>query len=241
MRLIIIRHGDPDYEKDSLTEKGFREAQLLSNKISKLDVKAFYCSPFGRAKDTAKPTLEKMSRTAETLDWLEEFGGYIIDPKTQKRNIPWDLMPKEWTSNPQFYDKDMWIKTDIMQSGNVEKRYNEVCALFDELLSKHGYTRCGACYKAEKPNKDTIVFFCHFGIECVLLSHLLGVSPIVLWQGFVALPSSVTTLSTEERQEGTAYFRCSSFGDLSHLYVADEEPAFAARFCEIFSDKEQRH
>ncbi|MCI5729625.1 MAG: histidine phosphatase family protein, partial [Clostridia bacterium] len=25
MKLIIIRHGDPDYEKDSLTEKGWRE------------------------------------------------------------------------------------------------------------------------------------------------------------------------------------------------------------------------
>ena len=26
MRLLFIRHGEPDYEKDSLTEKGFREA-----------------------------------------------------------------------------------------------------------------------------------------------------------------------------------------------------------------------
>ena len=28
MRIIFIRHGDPDYEKDSLTEKGWREAAL---------------------------------------------------------------------------------------------------------------------------------------------------------------------------------------------------------------------
>ena len=45
MKLIIIRHGDPDYEHDSLTQKGVREAQLLSDRISQLDVKAFYCSP----------------------------------------------------------------------------------------------------------------------------------------------------------------------------------------------------
>lgn len=49
MKLIIIRHGDPDYEHDTLTPKGVREAKLLSERISKLDVKAFYCSPLGRA------------------------------------------------------------------------------------------------------------------------------------------------------------------------------------------------
>lgn len=30
MRLIIVRHGDPNYEIDSLTEKGWREAEFLS-------------------------------------------------------------------------------------------------------------------------------------------------------------------------------------------------------------------
>ena len=42
MRLIIIRHGDPDYSIDSLTEKGWREAEQLAERIAKLDVKAFY-------------------------------------------------------------------------------------------------------------------------------------------------------------------------------------------------------
>ena len=61
MKLIIIRHGDPDYSIDSLTEKGWREAELLSDRISKLDVTAFYCSPLGRAKDTESFTLKKMN------------------------------------------------------------------------------------------------------------------------------------------------------------------------------------
>lgn len=33
MRLILIRHGDPNYEKDCLTEKGKREAALLAERI----------------------------------------------------------------------------------------------------------------------------------------------------------------------------------------------------------------
>ncbi len=85
------------------------------------------------------------------------------------------------------------------------------------------------------------MFFCHFGLECVLLGHLLNVSPMVLWHGTCAAPTSVTTLNTEERREGVAYFRMAAFGDISHLYAAGEEPAFAARFCETFADfKEER-
>ena len=41
MKLIIIRHGDPDYEHDTLTEKGIREAKLLSERISKLTSRLF--------------------------------------------------------------------------------------------------------------------------------------------------------------------------------------------------------
>jgi probable phosphoglycerate mutase len=61
-----------------------------------------------------------------------------------------------------------------------------------------------------------------------------------LWHGFVASPSSVTVIYSEEREKGTASFRIRQFGDLSHLYVHDEEPSFAARFTECFED-EERH
>ena len=73
MKLLIVRHGDPDYDIDSLTEKGWKEVEYLSQKLSKLDVKAFYVSPLGRAKDTAAPTLKKMGRTATECEWLKEF------------------------------------------------------------------------------------------------------------------------------------------------------------------------
>ena len=57
MKLLFIRHGDPDYTIDSLTEKGWKEAEFLSEKIAALDVRDFYVSPLGRAKDTASCTL----------------------------------------------------------------------------------------------------------------------------------------------------------------------------------------
>ena len=45
MKVLIVRHGDPDYDIDSLTEKGWKEVEYLSQKLSKLDVRAFYVSP----------------------------------------------------------------------------------------------------------------------------------------------------------------------------------------------------
>ena len=44
MRIIFIRHGDPDYEHDSLTEKGWREAALLAERVSAWRVTDFYVS-----------------------------------------------------------------------------------------------------------------------------------------------------------------------------------------------------
>lgn len=94
MKLLIIRHGDPDYTIDSLTEKGFREAELLKNRLVKLNIDAFYCSPLGRARATAKPTLEAYNADAVICDWLREFDGYAIDPESGNHTYPWDRMPR---------------------------------------------------------------------------------------------------------------------------------------------------
>ena len=98
MRLLIVRHGDPDYEHDTLTEKGWREAELLSERLSKLTVKEFYVSPLGRAKDTASLTLQKMNREAKECQWLREFDTKIDRPDSpDRKSIAWDWLPEDWT------------------------------------------------------------------------------------------------------------------------------------------------
>ena len=242
MKLLIIRHADPDYSIDSLTEKGWKEAEYLSQKLTKLDIKAFYVSPLGRAKDTASCTLKKLGRTAVEKTWLREFQVQIRRPDRPERDsIPWDWLPQDWTKEEKYYCYDKWMDTKIMQDGNIKEAYDWVTAEFDTLLKEHGYVREEYYYRVEQANEDTLVLFCHFGVQCVLLSHLLNVSPMVLWHGMCAAPSSVTTVVTEERRKGIASFRMSSFGDISHLYANEEPPAFAARFCECFDIEEQRH
>ena len=33
MRILLIRHGDPEYVNDSLTEKGRKEAHMLASRL----------------------------------------------------------------------------------------------------------------------------------------------------------------------------------------------------------------
>ena len=238
MKLLIVRHGDPDYDRDTLTEKGEREAKLLAKRLSKLEQAKFYCAPLGRAQKTACYTLIKKKATALTLDWLEEFPGFIqINGHTE---ICWDRLPSQWTEDPIYYSKD-WYNGALFEGSDVKEIYDRVCAGFDELLEKCGYRHVGNHLEVIHPNDDTIVLFCHFGVESVMLSHLFNVSPMILWHNPCALTTSVTTLVTEEREKGIAIFRTLGFSDISHLYAAHEPPSFQARFCELFTDFSARH
>ena len=239
MKLLIVRHGDPDYSIDSLTETGWIEAELLSQRLTKLDVKAFYCSPLGRARDTARPTLEKLGREAVICPWLREFAPRVAKPS--RTGVAWDWLPQDWTARDYFFDKDRWMEAPEFREAGVPEAYKWVCDELDALIARHGYRREGSLYRAETPNMDTIVLVCHFGLESVLLSHLLNCSPMICWHGTCATPTSVTTLITEERREGYAYFRMAAFGDTSHLYAAGREPSFSARFCEMYANQDERH
>lgn len=241
MKIIIIRHGDPNYEIDSLTAKGWKEAEYLADRIARMDVKDFYVSPHGRAKDTASFTLKRLNRQAVEYKWLREFAPKINRPDREEAPVVWDWLPQDWTTCEEYYRYDSWCDTETMKAGNVREEYEWVTSNFDTLLENHGYIREGRFYRVKHANEDTLVFFCHFGLGCVLISHLLSVSPMVLWHGLCAAPTSVTTLVTEERRKGIASFRMSAYGDISHLYVREEEPAFSARFCEMYDNKEQRH
>ena len=238
MKLIFIRHGDPNYKLDTLTEKGWKEAELLSKRVAKWDVKQFYCSSMGRAQDTAGVTLKKIGREAITYDWLREFIVPIQEPVYGGDHIPWDLLPGYWTKEPLLYDKDEWVNAPVMKTGDVANEYQKVCTGIDTLIEEHGYKREGSIYRAVHRNEDTIVFFCHLGVTFLMMSHLLGISAPCIWQGFFVAPTSVTVLQTEERREGEVCFRCQMFGDVSHLYVADETPSTAGTFQEIYTTEQ---
>ncbi len=241
MKLLIVRHGEPNYEIDGLTEKGKREAEFLADRLCKEKISKIYCSVLGRARLTAKPTLDRLGIEADYCDWLREFNYAPIKlPYINGEHCAWDIRPSYINTLKSIYSPTDWINEDFIKNSNVAKEYKNVCNKLDELLKKHGYKREGHGYRVTNANHDTVILVCHFGLTAVLLSHLLNCSPYSIWQHTCTAPTAVTTLYTEEREPGFAHFRATAIGDISHLYAAGEEPSFAARFCECNSD-DTRH
>ncbi|MCI5700541.1 MAG: histidine phosphatase family protein [Lachnospiraceae bacterium] len=257
MRILFVRHGDPDYANDTLTEKGHREAACLAETAPDLNMGDCYVSPLGRAKDTAAYCLKKLGKTAETMEWLREFSDTVdingseellrCYPNTRiidgryKTRIPWDMVPGYFTEHPEYIDRFAWRNSEVAKHSRIVEDYDAVIAGMDRLLEKYGYVREGDHYRVEKGCSQTITLFCHFGVTCVLLSHLWNMSPFILWHSLGLLPTSVSELVTEEREKGIAYFRGLRLGDQSHLYAGKEEPSFACRFCELYGNENERH
>ncbi|MCQ2592133.1 MAG: histidine phosphatase family protein [Treponema sp.] len=250
MRLIFVRHGDPDYTIDNLTEKGKREVELLTKRICSWEnITDFYTSPLGRAKATGAPALEKMGRTAEVCNWLQEFDA-----------SRWDLMPDFYNSNKNFFNKEKWANTAFMKEHKIKEKYKEVCDGIDSLLKKYGYIRNSKNYynvknpaknhnwnepiykyhlksiKDDYPEETTLVFFCHLGIMFTIIAHLTGLSPMQLWQGFYVAPTSITILNSEERKEGEAWFRVERLGDTNHLTNGGEPISSSGYFATVFDE-----
>ena len=223
MKILIVRHGDPYYPTDSLTEKGFREAALLKDRLVKEKIDAFYCSPLGRAQRTAEPTLKALGVEAETLHWLREFEGRFISPFTGEERITWDLPPYMWCKDARNYHLTDWEHSELMSASTAPKIFRETAAGVDEVLSRYGMVREGMLYRGGEDK--TIAFVCHFGLGITILSYLLGISPIVAQNNFFLAPTSVTTLVTETDSKGYSHFRATGVGDISHLYAAGEAPS----------------
>ena len=123
MRILIIRHGEPDYAHDCLTEKGWREAQYLAKRLAKEQIDWFYVSPMGRAQQTASCTLQAMNREAETLDWLREFQVPVIHTGDTVPTRPWDWIPSVWVKDERFFDKDGWTQNPAFEQVDVNLIY----------------------------------------------------------------------------------------------------------------------
>ena len=281
MRILFIRHADPDYEHNTITERGHREAKILAAYLAgeipvwHLDddfkkpspgvrepIDYFYVSPYGRAIDTARYTLDKFGTEAQTLDWLKEFPGSVdINASMEVEKlfptareyfgvgpgeacppvIPWDMLPSQWVGNPDFLDPIRWRKTVVAKHSSMVSDYETAAAGLDALLASHGYERKGRGYTTAQGHDQTIALFCHFGITSICLAHLMNDSPWHFLQHTVLCPTSVTEVFTEEREKGVVVWRARRIGDCSHLNAAGEEIGFHARFCSVYENTDERH
>lgn len=239
MKIIFIRHGDPDYVNDSLTEKGCIEAELLSKRVKnwKDDITKIYVSPLGRAKKTCSYSLKELDMSATELPWLKEFYYPTHHPEQNNTiHVPWDFYPKTWTFHKECFDKDAWVDTDLLCENDIKTEAKNVFDSFDNLLKEYGYERNEEYYNVTKKHEKepVLVFFCHLGVSLMIAGHLLGISPFVLWHSCFVAPTSVTILGSEEREDGIAAFRTQVIGDTRHLFDGNEPISSSGYFTNCF-------
>ena len=241
MHLVFIRHGEPDYSVDSLTPNGFREAEALAKRVAgwKGRVTACYCSPLGRAQRTSEPSLAALGMEAETLPWMEEFTIRTHDrPDGTRHCVTWDLLPAWRTEQPKLAEPEGWVHAQPYpgREEQVIPRWEQIKAGVDGVLARHGYVRERGIYRAapDARRDGLLVFFCHHGLACAAIGHVLGIAPPLLWDGFFLPPASVTVLFSEERESGIAAFRCQCAGDTSHLRAAGLPVSRSGAFGAVF-------
>ena len=235
MRILLIRHAEPDYSVDSLTPKGRVEAELLSRRLIRYDICDFYVSPLGRARDTAEYTLQKLGRKAEVLPWLAEFRGRCVNPDTGWKGLPWDLPARLWSSLPGAHDVSTWTDAPLFEGSDVPQIWKETAEGADALLARYGFRKDGPVWRSGMNSRNTIALFCHFGISMAFAGYLMDISPLELWHRTLTLPSSVTELVTEERVPGEVSFRMTRLGDIMHLESAGEKRSTAGLFPECYT------
>ena len=176
MRILLIRHGEPDYEKDCLTELGHKQAELAAQRLLNEGIDEIYSSPLGRAVQTAEAFL-KVSRikNIQILDFMREirYGceGELYDEKWN----PWygvkdlikngyNLQAPDWREYPVFKDNYSTIDADKI---GVET---------DKWLATLGYKREGLYYRCncDTDEEKTIAIFCHGGASAAFLSRTLN-------------------------------------------------------------------
>jgi broad specificity phosphatase PhoE len=229
MLLYIVRHGDPDYERDDLTETGHREAKALAGLFAREGLDEVHTSSLGRARRTAGYTAQALGLPLVVEDWARELSelrdaesGLMIwdyDPnvlasmgEAARGELLWS---GAWKALPPFDRDDLGTVLERVERGA------------DDFMARQGYLRENGAYRITAPNAKKVALFCHNGSGLTMLARFLRIPTPALWGSFFLHTSSVTTLLFEERRPGIATARCIGLSDLSHLRLAGLPPSGA--------------
>jgi len=198
MRLIFVRHGDPDYQNDCLTPKGIEQAKRTAQRLSTEDIKAIYSSPMGRAKETASYTAKDHGLEINVLDYMHEIWWGDRDKNIEdSRKIPleghpWSIAYQVLTEFPEYATDATWAEHPYFKNNICMDYFDRINSGIDSLLAQYGLKREGKFYRCMEECSDTIALFAHGGSGAILFSHLLSISfPIVL----TTLPFGVCSVS----------------------------------------------
>ncbi len=215
MRIVFVRHGDPDYEHDCITPKGKLQAEAVSKRLLKENICEIYSSTCGRALQTAKYTSDKLGLEIKELDWMREIGwggkDLVLD------GHPWTLSDRLIDQDDFDFLKNDWREHPYFKGNQAVEYYDDISKNFDELLKAHGYIHQGRRFLCSKKNEKTIAVFSHGGSAACVFSHLLSIPWAYFLSVFLYNVTSVSVLNFPSEEGKFVHPRMELFNDCGHL------------------------
>ena len=171
MRIIFVRHGEPDYVNDCLTREGRAQAAAAAERLAGEGISAIYASPCGRAAETASYTAARLGLPVTTLDYMHEirWGGAGIPCDGH----PWTLGDMMLAEGFDFQRED-WRAHPYFDGNAATAYYGEIAVKFDDFLAEHGYRHEGRRFFCDGGADETVALFSHGGSGACVLAHLLN-------------------------------------------------------------------
>ena len=171
MRIIFVRHGEPDYEHDCLTDRGLVQAEAAAARLEGEGIEEILSSPMGRARQTAQCTARRLRLPVRVLEYMHEisWGGEGIP----HNGHPWTLgecMIAE--EDFDFYAKD-WRQHPYFEKNAATGYFDMISEGIDGFMSEHGYRHEGSRFFCSEDKEKTVALFSHGGSGACALSHLL--------------------------------------------------------------------
>lgn len=181
MLFYYLRHGDPIYTPDGLTEKGKMQADALAKRLARVQFDEIYSSDSNRALLTAKPTCDALHKKPILLPWANEGLAWQEFTKVVDDRRYWLFLlseaKKEFVSEEMFALGDQWATHPVFDGTKAregkERIDRETDAFFESLGYRHD--RKNRCYEPIAPNEKKIAMFAHQGFGMVFLSSLLDI------------------------------------------------------------------
>ena len=223
MFLYIIRHGDPDYATDSLTERGKAQAEAVAKRVAASKIDRIFSSPMGRAIQTAEPSCKLLGLECHIEEWAHE-----ISDEDLRTPYP-DGVPKSITNVPNTYYRengnlfrsydDTYGCPGINQA-NMEEPVKIIEQGGYEFLERLGYKFNGENFDIIKPNEEKIALLCHSAMARAWLSVLFHIPLHTVWASFAYAHTGVTVLEFKNNENGQSAPKCMCYSDMSHLFAA---------------------
>ena len=222
MLLYIVRHGDPIYVTDTLTELGRRQAEAVGKRIFDAKVDRIFSSPMGRAKETADPACRLLGLEKSIEDWTHEIEDERLTPFTDGKMKSISVL-----QNTYFRENgniSLPFERSYECPGINQSRMKDAVRYIEEngklFLERLGYREENGIYRILKPNEERVALFCHAAFARAWISVLLHIPLHIMWSSFDYTHTGVTVIEFKNNENGITAPRCLCYSDVSHLYAA---------------------